>query len=71
MVSQTGVWGRSTHSPEAMWVWGQSLQPLGNFVEKKTIAILMPLDHNLHVFRVILKNIDFEHMKASWKNQIV
>ena len=45
-------------SAEAMGVWGRSSQPLGNFfvifLEKQ--AILMPLDHNLHVFRTILKN---------------
>ena len=36
-----------------MEVWGRS-QPLGNFGKNK--AILMPLDHVLHVFRAISKN---------------
>ena len=52
-VLQRGVWG----PPKAMWVWGQSSQPLGDFykfLEKK--AILIPLDHISHVFKAISKN---------------
>ena len=56
-VSQTGIWGRSPQPPVAMGVWGKSHQPLGDFckfLEKK--AILIPLDHILHVFTAIWKN---------------
>ena len=54
--SQTGIWGRSPQPPMAMGVWGRSPQPLGNlwmFLEKKAILIL--LDHILHVFTAIWK----------------
>ena len=53
-VSQTGVWRWSPQPPVTMGVWGQSLEPLGNFckfLEKK--AILIPLDHISHVFTAI------------------
>ena len=53
-LSQTGVWGRSPQPPVAMGDWGLRPQPLGNFCKflgKK--AILIPLDHILHVFTAI------------------
>ena len=53
-VSQTGVWGRSTQPPVAMGVWGQGPQPLGDFYKfLGKNAILILLDHILHVFTAI------------------
>ena len=53
-VTRTGVWGRSLRPREAMGVWDQSPQQLGNFLYfLEKIAILMPLSHILHVFRAI------------------
>ena len=47
--------GLGAEPPEALGVWGQSPQKLGEFLEKQ--AILMPLDHIPYVlFRTISKN---------------
>ena len=53
-VPQTEVWGRSPQPPVTMGVWEQSPQLLGNFRKfLKQKAILIPLDHILHVFTAI------------------
>ena len=53
-------------------VWGQSLQPLGNFskfLEKK--SYFNPTASHFACVHSHLKELDFEHLKAKPKNLIV